>query len=138
MASLNECKFIGRLGKDPELQYIPNGDAVVKFSMAVSEKWKDKSGQKHERTEWIPVTAWRKLAEIIGEYCRKGDLIYISGKFQSRDYEDKEGIKRYTTEIVASQMLMLGSNKGEGNKAKDSYSATAGSYPTGKDDNIPF
>ena len=106
---LNRCDFIGRLGKDPEIRYTPNGTAVANFSIAVGEKWKDKNtGEQKEKTEWIRVVAFGKLAEICGEYLEKGKQIYLSGKLQTREWDDKEGNKRYTTEIVANQMQMLG------------------------------
>ena len=106
---LNQCNFIGRLGNDPEVRYLPNGDAVANISIAVGESWKDKQGQKQERTEWIRVVAFRKLGEIIGEYLRKGSKVYISGKMVTRKWTDKEGVERYSTEIVGSEMQMLDS-----------------------------
>jgi len=112
--SLNQCNFIGRVGRPPEIRYTPSGDAVANFSMACSESWKDKTGQKQEKTEWVNVVAWRRLAEIIGQYVGKGDLIFISGKMQTRQWEDKDGGKRSTTEIVAGEMKMLGTKNGDG------------------------
>lgn len=101
--SLNQCNFIGSLGKDPEIRYMPNGDAVASFSLAVGWKTKDKEG-----TEWVPVVIYGKLAEIAGKYLKKGSSIFISGRFRTRKWADKEGKDRYTTEIIADTMQMLG------------------------------
>ncbi len=117
---LNQCQFIGHLGRDPEVRYSPNGDACANFSIAVGESWKDKnSGEKQERTEWIRCVAWRKLGEIIGEYLRKGSQVYISGKMQTRKWQNKEGVDQYTTEIVVNQMQMLG-GKNDGERREQS------------------
>src|SRR5512147_2407928 len=102
--SLNKVMLIGNLGKDPELKYTPSGVAVATFSMATSEQWKDQDGNAQERTEWHNIVAWRKLAEIVGEYLKKGKKVYIEGKLQTRNYE-KDGVKRYVTEIVADQLI---------------------------------
>lgn len=109
MASLNKCIFIGNLTKDPDIRYMPNGEAVANFSIACNESWKDKNGQKQEKVEYINIVAYRKLAEIIGEYVKKGSSIYIEGRIQTRKWQTKEGQDRYTTEIIADQMQMLGS-----------------------------
>ncbi len=111
MANLNHCTFIGRLGRDPEIRYTPSGSAVASIALAVSDQWKDKnSGEKQERTEWVNVSAFNRLAEIMGEYLKKGSLVYISGKMQTDKYQDKEtGKDRYSTKIIASQMQMLDS-----------------------------
>ena len=120
MASINKVILIGRLGRDPEIRYTPNGDAVANFSIATSENWKDKNtGEKKEKTEWHRLVAFRRLAEIIGEYLTKGSQIYIEGKLQTREWDDKEGNKRYTTEIVVNQMQMLG---GKNDSGSDNYS----------------
>lgn len=120
MSGLNKVMLIGRLGSDPELRYTPDGTAVANFSIATSEEWKDKNtGEKKERTEWHRVVAWRRLGEICGEYLAKGRQVYVEGRIQTRSWEDKDGNKRYTTEIVASDIQFLG--------AKDS-SNTGGSY----------
>lgn len=103
---LNSCNFIGRLGKDVDMRSMPNGDQVANFSLAVGDDYRDKQGQKHEKTEWVRVVAFRKLAEIIGQYLRKGSKVYISGKMQTSEWE-KDGIKRYSTEILANEMIML-------------------------------
>jgi len=117
---LNRCDFIGRLGRDPEIRYTPNGVAVANFSIAVGEKWKDKNtGEQNEKTEWIKCSSFGKLAEIIAEFLEKGKQVYISGKMQTRQWDDKEGNKRYTTEIVVNQMQMLG---GRGDSDSGDYS----------------
>lgn len=105
---LNYCSFIGRLGRDPETRYNPSGDAVTNFSIAVGEKWTDKaSGDVKENVEWVRCVAWRKLAEICGEYLKTGSQVFVSGRLKTRSWDDKEGIKRYSTEIIVSQMQML-------------------------------
>jgi len=146
MSGLNKVMLIGRLGSDPELRYTPDGTAVANFSIATSEEWKDKnSGEKKERTEWHRVVAWRKLGEICGEYLAKGKQIYVEGRIQTRSWEDKDGNKRYTTEIVASDIQFLGVK--DSNNASGSYinkSAAGGPdmpAPQGsetRDDDIPF
>ena len=109
MSNLNKVLLIGRLGADPELRYTADGVPVATFNVATSETFKDRGGTKQERTEWHRVVAWRKLGEIAGEYLKKGKLVYIEGKIQSREYEGKDGAKRKTFEIIASEMKMLGS-----------------------------
>jgi len=108
MASVNNVILIGNLGKDPEKRFLPNGDAVTNITVATSESWKDKNGEKQERTEWHNVTFYRRLAEIVSEYLVKGSSVYIEGKLQTRKWEDKSGNTRYTTEIIANDMKMLG------------------------------
>jgi len=143
MSGVNKVILIGRLGRDPEVRYTPDGTAIANFSIATSEEWKDKkTGEKQERTEWHRIVAFRRLGEICGEYLSKGRQVYIEGRLQTRDWQDKDGNKRYTTEIVASQMQMLGS--------RDSYDNSGGSgfkkneIPSGpefsgsQDDDIPF
>ena len=115
MASINKVILIGHLGRDPELKFTPSGVAVANFSIATSETWKDKNtGEKQESTEWHRIVAWKRLAEICGEYLKKGSQVYIEGSLQTRSWEDKEGTKRYTTEILAHKMQMLGSKGGRG------------------------
>ena len=113
MASLNKVILIGNLGRDPETRYLPNGDAVTNISVATTDTWKDKNGEKQEKTEWHRVSLYRRLAEIAGEYLKKGSQVYIEGRIEYREYE-KDGQKRYTTDIVASEMKMLGSRQGTG------------------------
>ena len=105
---LNKVILIGRLGRDPETRYMPNGDAVCSFSLATDESWKDKNGQRQTRTEWHAITLYRKLAEIAAKYLQKGSLVYLEGKIQSRKYTGKDGIERTAYEIVCSEMKMLG------------------------------
>lgn len=136
--SLNKVQLIGNLGKDPELKYTPSGVAVATFSIATSESWKDQDGNQQEKTEWHNIVAWRKLAEICGEYLKKGKKVYIEGKMQTRNYE-KDGIKRYVTEIVADQLIMLdggGGGKGAGNQSSSEAAPAHSDAP--KDDDLPF
>lgn len=106
--SLNKVILIGRLGRDPEVRYMPNGEAVCNFSVATSETWNDRNGQRVERTEWHNITMYRKLAEIAGQYLKKGGLVYLEGKIQSRKYQGKDGIERTAYDIIANEMKMLG------------------------------
>jgi single-strand DNA-binding protein len=137
--SLNKVLLIGRLGRDPEIKYTPNGAPVAKFSIATEENFKDKSGEKQKRVEWHQVVAWNKLAEICGEYLTKGSQVYIEGKIQSHEWE-KDGEKKRSFEIVASRLVMLGSNgKGE-NKASRNVAAdrpVTAEDPI-SDEDIPF
>lgn len=114
---LNRCEFIGRLGRDPETRYMPNGDAVTNLALAVGWKSKEKEG-----TEWVRINSFGKLAEICGQYLKKGSQVYISGRMQTREYDDKDGIKRYSTEVIAETMQMLGS-KGDGQSESSQQSA---------------
>src|SRR5579872_4462651 len=112
--SVNKVILIGNLGKDPEVKYTPSGTAVAKFSLATNERFKDKSGEWQDRTEWHNIVAWQRLAEIVGEYVKKGSKIYIEGRLQTRSWDDKEtGQKRYKTEIIANDLVLLG-GRGEG------------------------
>ena len=113
MASVNKAILIGSLGRDPEVRFMPNGEAVCNFSIATSENWKDKQGQKQEKTEWHNIVMYRKLAEIAGEYLKKGSPVYLEGRIQTRKWQDKEGNDRYSTEIIADSMQMLGKKDGE-------------------------
>jgi single-strand DNA-binding protein len=109
MASVNKVILVGNLGADPETRYLPNGDAVANVRLATSESWKDKTtGEKRELTEWHRVVFYRRLAEIVGQYLKKGSSIYIEGRIRTRKWQDKEGQERYTTEIEANEMQMLG------------------------------
>ena len=107
---LNKVILIGHLGRDPEVRYMPNGEAVCNFSIATSETWNDRNGQRVERTEWHNITMYRKLAEIAGQYLKKGSQVYLEGKIQSRKYQGKDGIERTAYEIIANEMKMLGGN----------------------------
>ena len=117
---INKVILVGNLGKDPEVRYSPNGGAVTNITVATSESWKDKNtGEKQEKTEWHRVVFFGKLAEIAGEYLKKGAQIYLEGRLQTRKWQDKEGKDRYTTEIVANEMQMLGSREGRGGSAAE-------------------
>lgn len=136
--SLNKVQLIGNLGKDPELKYTPSGVAVATFSIATSESWKDQEGNQQEKTEWHNIVAWRKLAEICGEYLKKGKKVYLEGKLQTRNYE-KDGIKRYVTEIVADQLIMLdGGGGGKGNSGGSVSESAPMASEAPKDDDLPF
>ncbi len=112
MASVNKVVLVGNLGRDPETRYLPNGDAVTNITLATSDSWIDKtSGQKKESTEWHRVVFFKKLAEISSQYLKKGSQIYIEGSLRSRKWTDKDGIEKYTTEIIADEMQMLGSRQ---------------------------
>ena len=150
MAGINKAIIVGRLGRDPEVRYTPDGTAVANFSVATSEEWKDKNtGEKREKTEWHRIVAFRRLGEICGEYLSKGRQVYIEGRIQTRDWEDKDGNKRYTTELVADKMQMLGSrsdfegsrsdyggSRGSQNRRQDQSPGPA--YSDVADDDIPF
>lgn len=123
MASVNKVILVGNCGKDPEIRYMPNGEAVANFSIATTDNWKDKNGQRQERTEWHNIVIYRKLAEIAGEYLKKGRPVYIEGRLQTRKWQTKEGQDRYTTEIIAEQMQLLG-GRDSSNSSGDSGSST--------------
>ncbi|HEY7945732.1 MAG TPA: single-stranded DNA-binding protein [Casimicrobiaceae bacterium] len=114
MASVNKVILVGNLGRDPETRYTTGGEAVTNVSIATTDSWKDKSGEKQERTEWHRVAFFGKLAEIAGEYLKKGSQVYVEGRLQTRKWQDKEGQDKYTTEIIADRMQMLGSRAGAG------------------------
>lgn len=136
MSSVNKVILVGNVGKDPETKFMSNGDAVTNLTIATSESWKDKSGDKQEKTEWHRVTFYRKLAEIAGKYLAKGSQVYIEGKLETRKWTDKEGIEKYSTEIIADEMKMLGSKTKEDSKP----AAKPKVYVAGfnEDDDIPF
>jgi single-strand DNA-binding protein len=117
MASVNKVILIGNLGRDPETRYMPDGGAITNISIATTENWKDKNGDKQEKTEWHRVAFFGKLAEIAGEYLKKGSQVYVEGRLQTRKWQDKDGQDKYTTEIVANAMQMLGSRQGMGGGA---------------------
>ena len=142
---INKVILVGRLGKDPEIRSTPNGNNVAKFTIATDERFTDKNGEKQERTEWHNITAWGKLAEICGQYLRKGKLVYIEGSIRTDSWDDKEsGQKRYRTEIVANTMKML-DRKGDENSGSGSSSGYAGARKSSgsatqveEDDDVPF
>ena len=153
MPSVNKVILLGNLGRDPELRFLPNGDAVCNFSIATTDSWKDKAGEKQEKTEWHNIVMYRKLAEIAGEYLKKGRPVYLEGRLQTRKWQTKDGQDRYTTEIVADNMQMLGgrdpetksASKNEFNQepkkndspSKADDSSAASSFDEFEDD-IPF
>lgn len=146
---VNKVILIGNLGQDPEVRYMPNGNAVANVTLATSESWKDKnSGELQERTEWHRIVFFRRLAEIAGEYLKKGSKVYVEGRLQTRKWQDQSGQDRYTTEIVADQMQMLDSRGGgsaafEGDRSGAAPAQTQGQAQApasngGFDDDIPF
>jgi len=138
MASLNKVLLIGYLGADPEIRYTPSGAAVANFRMATKDQWTNKEGEKQERTEWHRIVAWRKLGETCGEYLHKGSLVYIEGSLQTRDWQDRDGNKRYTTEIVAYRMQML-DRAGKAPEAESGEDRFQAEEPLDiPDDDIPF
>jgi single-strand DNA-binding protein len=151
MASINKVILIGNLGRDPELRYTPQGRAVVNFSLATTERWTSKSGEKQERTEWHKIVLWGRQAEVANQYLKKGSPCYIEGRITTRSWEDKDKVKRYTTEIEGLTLQLLGS-RGESpaqvpsqpDEYFDSFpetmaeSAPAGGGSPGGDDDLPF
>ncbi len=138
--SVNKVILVGNLGKDPEVKYTPNGVPVAKFSLATNERFKDKSGEWQDRTEWHNIVVWQRLAEIVGEYVKKGSKIYIEGKLQTSSWEDKQsGEKKYRTEVVAHDLVLLsgrGDGEGGGGEGRSSRGA-AGSGSGGMDQRAP-
>jgi single-strand DNA-binding protein len=148
MASVNKVILIGNLGKDPDVRYLPSGDAVTNISVATTDNWKDKNGEKQEHTEWHRVAFFGKLASIAGEYLKKGSPVYIEGRIRTRKWQDKDGQERFSTEIVADRMQLLGSRGGgaepmarQAKSAEEPKPASAkkggGSFED-MDDDIPF
>ena len=148
---INKAIIVGNLGRDPEVRYTANGSAVANITVATTESWKDKqSGERQEKTEWHRVVFFGRLAEVAGEYLKKGAQVYIEGRLQTRKWEDKSGQERYTTEIVANEMQMLGSRgdgttgtsnddySGEARSATDSSGSGASGSDPDLDDDIPF
>lgn len=128
MASVNKVILVGNLGADPESRYMPNGDAVCNVRLATTESWKDKaSGEKKEITEWHRVVFYRRLAEIAGQYLKKGTPVYVEGRIRTRKWQDKDGQERYTTEIEATEMQMLGRREGMGDSPREGGSSYGGS-----------
>lgn len=154
MAGVNKAILVGNLGRDPELRHTPNGQAVVNFTLATSESWTDKSGERQERTEWHRIVVWGRQAEMCAQYLSKGRTVYVEGRIQTREWEDKEGAKRYTTEINASNVNFIGPRTdGGGGGGGGGYSGGGGGYSGGggatrndapadsgppMDDDIPF
>lgn len=153
MASVNKVILIGNLGKDPEVRHLEGGVAVARFPLATSETFKDKTGQKQEKTEWHNVVLWRGLAEVAEKYLHKGQSVFIEGKIRTNQYQDKEGVQRYSTEIVADTMTMLGgrdSGNGGGNyqesaatapastSSASNYSGASSATQNDEPDDLPF
>ena len=151
MASVNKVILIGNLGADPETRYLPSGDAVTNIRIATTDTWKDKSGEKQEHTEWHRIAFFGKLAEIAGEYLKKGSPVYVEGRIRTRKWQDKEGQDRYSTEIVADRMQLLGARGGgaESMSREPATAAAASKQPAAAakkgggafdemDDDIPF
>lgn len=145
MASLNKVILIGNLGADPELRYTPSGRAVVNFRMATTRQWNTQDGERREETEWHRIVAFSKLAEICGQYLKKGAPVYVEGRLQTRSWEDQSGMKRYTTEIVANEMQMLSARQ-QSEPASDAPGRTGVTAPEAPpsapapeaDDDLPF
>jgi single-strand DNA-binding protein len=156
MSSVNKFIGVGNLGQDPTVRYTPSGDAVCNFSIACTETWRDKAtNEKKEQTEWVRIVAYRKLGEICGQYLKKGSSVYVEGKLQTRKWVDKEGVERYTTEVIIDVMKMLGGGPKQQDDSGDEYAAATGKgkpaakpkskVPDGfstpdnfRDDDIPF
>jgi len=134
---LNKVMLIGHVGKDPEIRSTQGGNTVASFSIATTEKWKDKSGDKMEKTEWHNVTVFAKLADIVSQYVKKGSKLYIEGKLQTDKYTDKEGIKRYATKVIANSMVMLDGKK-DGSDKQDKQDIDPNDPFGGMADDIPF
>lgn len=138
---INKAILIGRLGKDPEVRYTPDGAMVTRFSVATDEQWKDKNGEKVQRTEWHNIVTFGKLAEICGNYLTKGLLVYIEGPIRTRSWEGKDGVKRYTTEIAATDMKMLspkGAERGEVRTSPEGHFSPFNDSPPLPEDDVPF
>jgi single-strand DNA-binding protein len=128
VASVNKVILVGNLGRDPEVRYTPDNSAITNVSIATTDVWRDKSGEKQERTEWHRVAFFGKLAEIAGEYLKKGSQVYVEGRLQTRKWQDKEGQERYTTEIIAEEMQLLGSREGGAGGGGAPMDAEGGGY----------
>ncbi len=143
MASVNKVILIGNLGKDPEMRYTPNGQAVTRFSIATSERFKDRNGEQQERTTWHNIVVWGRQAEIAKEYLSKGRSVYVEGRIDNRSYDDKDGNKRYISEIIVQRMQFLGSR---GDSPGSGFDQTPPSQPddsfppedSAQDDDLPF
>jgi single-strand DNA-binding protein len=141
MSSVNKVILIGNLGRDPEVRYTPSGAAVANFSIATNESWTNKEGKREERTEWHRIVCWNKTAELCGEYLSKGRTVYVEGRLQTREWNDKDGNKRSTTEIVAQNVRFLGGRGGDASPAQPASSAednTQEAAPIEVEDDIPF
>jgi len=141
--TINKVMLIGRLGADPQLRYTPSGRASATFNLATNAGWKDQEGNMQERTDWHRIVAWGKLAEVMGEWLKKGSSVYIEGRLQTRSYDDANGVKKYITEVVVNDMEMLG-RKGEGGGSGGSGSGSEPfpeepqGFSNSQDDDLPF
>jgi len=139
MAGINKVILIGNLGKDPEIRSLESGDKMAKFSLATSESYKNKDGQKVDQTEWHNIVLWRGLAEVAEKYLKKGSTIYLEGKIRSRSWDDKEGNKRYTTEIIGDTFTMLGSKREESQQSFEPIEKPSNNQPSNDvADDLPF
>ena len=143
MAGINKVILIGNLGRDPELRHTTSGTPVANFTMATTERWTDPSGERQERTEWHKIVVWAKQAEIVNEYLRKGKQVYVEGSLQTREWTDRDGNKRYTTEVKARTVQMLGRASDRPMETEDAPAPTATSVAEGRDasyeeDDVPF
>ena len=136
--SINKVMLLGRLGQDPELKYTPSGQPVCNFSMATSESWIDKSGQKQEKTEWHRIVVWGKIGELCNQYLSKGSQTFLEGRIQTRSWEGKDGNKRYTTEVIATNVQFIGANSQKGDKRPDNrdQNSNQANSPAEEDYNI--
>ncbi|HKY34036.1 MAG TPA: single-stranded DNA-binding protein [Candidatus Polarisedimenticolia bacterium] len=142
MASVNKVILVGHLGRDPELRYTPGGSAVANFTLATNDMWTDKAGEKQERTEWHRIVVWGKQAEIAGQYLQKGKQVFIEGSLQTREWNDRDGNKRQTTEVRAQRVIMLGRGEGRAEAAGQRGAVPdmdqGPEQPPVSDDDIPF
>ena len=140
--SINKAIILGRVGKAPELRYMTSGDAIASFSVATGETWKDKSGEKQEKTEWHNVTTFKRLAEVVGEYVKKGDQIYVEGKITTEKYTDKTGVEKYITKIIADKIDFIGGKREQGEQTAPTNPTTKIAPSSNKtddfDNDIPF
>ncbi|MCP4493166.1 MAG: single-stranded DNA-binding protein [Gammaproteobacteria bacterium] len=139
--AVNKAILIGRIGADPELKYTPSNTAVCNFSIATKQSWKDQSGNKQEKTTWHRVVAWKRIAEIIGEYVKKGDRIYVEGRLETRSWEDSSAQKHYMTEIITENIELLGNKpaaNGESTPSEHSPPAPETDFPQPPEDDLPF
>ncbi len=145
MSGVNKVILIGHLGADPQMRFTPNGTPVAQFNLATTERFNDRNGERQERTEWHRIVAWSRLAEICNQYLKKGKQVYVEGRLQTRSWEDQSGNKRYTTEIVANNMIMLGRAgdvaeevPSQSAPAEETEQSPSGSGTTSNEDDLPF
>ncbi|OVE78715.1 single-stranded DNA-binding protein [bacterium I07] len=136
--TVNKVILLGRLGADPQLRYTPSGRAAVSFNLATNASWKDQEGNQQERTDWHRITAWGKLAEVMGEWLKKGSYVYLEGRIQTRTYDDANGVKKYITEVVASDMEMLGRRDDGGSGGGSASEGSDEPPPASEEDDLPF